>query len=157
MQIATPPQDWEDPTPLPPPPARVAYKQIGPTQNLQPTTDVFSALQNLHTSLATVQQDLVTRLAALQEMVTVTRDNTVGIAASLEHVDAKVDSHVDSLQRYQHQLCQALHMDIHRVSIHLQRLGSLRSRPPAPLVESIARLADQALELYQAQDTTADQ
>ena len=101
--------------------------------------------------------DLVARISALQELVTATRAQTTGLATAITQLETNIGHHVDSLQSYQHQLCEALHTDILRVSSTLQELKSMGSKPPAPLVHSIAHLADQALQFYNAHNAPARQ
>lgn len=105
----------------------------------------FTALQTL---VSTAHNDLVARINTLQELATTTTAQTAGLATSIQQLDFKLDNHVDNLQSYHHQLCQALHADISKLSINLQELKNSGGRPPPALMTSIASLADQALGLY---------
>ena len=153
------------PTSLPKPPARVAYKTMpepappaaaaGPTA--QTCLDLSGEFQTIQTLVTSTHTDLVARISALQELVTATRAQTTGLATAITQLETNIGHHVDSLQSYQHQLCEALHTDILRVSSTLQELKNMGSKPPAPLVHSIAHLADQALQFYNAHNAPARQ
>ena len=75
--------------------------------------------------------------------------------ASFKELDCKLDGHTTSLQFYQHQVCQALQDDVHKVASTLNELKGLGGRPPACLVQAIASLADYALQPYNGTNVAA--
>lgn len=104
-------------------------------------------LAALQTLVSTAHSDLVAQINSMPATATTTQ--TAGLATSIQQLDYKLDSHIDSLQRYHHQLYQALHADIHKLSINFQEFSRTeKHHPPPALMTSIASLADQTLQLY---------
>ena len=132
---------------------RVADKQLSnglpaPPEHRAISTEFVRWFQSVQELVTAAHADLAARISTIQDTVSATQNQTIGIATSLQQLDVKLDNHVECLQSYQHQLCQALHTDIHRMNT-LHGPKDLGSRPPASVVEGIARLAGQAPQLYQ--------
>ena len=94
------------------------------------STAVVAQSQSIQDLVTAAHTDLVVRISTIQDMVTAEKNQAVVLGTCLQQLDGKLDSHVDSVQSYQHQLCQALHTDFHRMNSTLQGLKDLGSRHP---------------------------
>ena len=108
-------------------------------------------LRGIQALLVASHGELVARINSLQDTANLTHTRTLQLETSLASMDQKLDNHLDVTQAYQHQLSQTLQGDIQKVLDHLSKLRDLGGKPPASLMQSIATLADEALQMYNSQ------